>query len=140
MTGQLTTFGRNRAVNAGVGNSEAATSSMHMALATALPTGPGTATLASFAAHEITTSGYSRQPVTWAAASGGTIANSGTVLFGQFTADPPNVGYCWECDTSIGTTGDVIAYWTLGTALDAANGDYIQFSPGDISMAVDACP
>jgi len=139
MTGQLTTYGRNRAVNAGVGNSESAIATQYLALATALPTGPGTASLASFNAHEITTGGYSRQAITWASASGGTIANSGTVLFGAFSADPPNVPYCWETDTSTGTTGNVIAFWTLGTALDAASGDYIQFSPGDVTMAVDAC-
>lgn len=139
MSGQLTTYARQRAVNAGVGNSESAIATQYLALATALPTGPGTATLASFAAHEISTSGYSRQSVGWASPSGGTIAHSGTVLFGPFSADPPSVAYCWECDTSLGTTGNVIAYWTLDTPLDAANGDYIQFSPGEITMAVDAC-
>jgi len=140
MSGQLTTYGRNRAINAGVGNQEAAISNMYIALATALPTGPGTATLASFNAHEITTGGYSRQEVTWDSASGGTIVNDGTVLFGAFSADPPNVPYIFECDTSTGTSGSVIAYWTLDDALDAGNGDYIQFSPGDITMAVDTCP
>ena len=139
MTGQLTTYARNRAINAGIGNAESAIATKYLALATALPTGPGTATLASFNAHEITTGGYSRQTITWASASGGTIANSGTVLFGAFGADPPSVGYCWEADTSLGTTGNVIAYWTLDDPLDAASGDYIQFSPGDVTMAVDAC-
>jgi hypothetical protein len=140
MTGQLTTTGRNRAINAGIGNSESAVATKYLALATALPTGPGTATLASFAAHELTTGGYSRQEITFASSpSGGTIAHSGTVLFGAFSADPPEVAYCWQCDTSTGTTGSVIAYWTLDTPLDAASGDFIQFSPGEIKMAVDAC-
>lgn len=139
MTGQFTTRGRNRAVNAGIGNSESAESALYLALATALPTGPGTASLASFNAHEITTSGYSRQAITWGAASSGTISNAGTVLFGVFNADPPNVGFIWQCDSSLGTTGNVVAYWTLGTALDASGGDFIQFSPGDVKIAVDAC-
>ena len=143
MTGSLTTYARNRAVNAGVGNQEAATSAMYIALATALPTGPGTAALSSFVAHEVFTAGsagYGRQAITWNSASGGTVTNSGTLLFGPFTSDPANVPYIFECDTSTGSTGNTIAYWTLGTALDAASGDYIQFSPGDITMAVDACP
>lgn len=139
MTGQLTTFGRNRAINAGIGNAESAASAMYLALSTALPAGPGTATLASFVALEVTTSGYARQAITWSGASGGTISNAGTVLFGAFGADPPNIPYLFECDTSIGSFGDVLAYWTLGTALDAADGDYIQFAPGDVIMAVDAC-
>lgn len=140
MTGQLTQYSRNRAVNAGIGNAESAVATKYLAMATALPTGPGTASLASFAAHEISTSGYSRQSIGWASASGGTIANSGTVLYGQFTADPPSIAYVWQCDTSIGTTGNVLAYWTLDSPLDANSGDYIQFSPGDITIAVDACP
>lgn len=140
MTGAFTVYALNRAVNVGVGNQEAADDAMYIALATALPTGPGTAALASFTAHEISTSGYSRQAITWASASGGTIANSGTLLFGAFSADPPNVPYIFECDTSLGSTGNVMAYWTLGTALDGSSGDFIQFSPGDIKMAVDACP
>ena len=139
MTGELTTFGRNRAVNAGIGNAESATATKYIALATALPTGPGTATLASFGANEITAAGYSRQAVTWGAASGGTVAIAGTLLYGPFTADPPTVANIFECDTSIGTGGNVIAYWTLGTALDANSGDFIQFSPNDVTIAVDAC-
>lgn len=140
MTGQLTLYGRNRAINAGVGNQEAATSAMYLALATALPTGPGTAALSSFQAHEISTSGYDRQAITWNSASGGTITNSGTILFGQFTADPPSVQYAFECDTSSGSVGDTIAYWTLDEAVDANNGDYIQISPTDLKIAVDTCP
>jgi len=132
MTGQITLYGRNRAVNAGIGNEESARPNLYLAMATALPTGPGTATLASFNAHEITTGGYSRQTITWNSASGGTVDNAGTVLFGQFTADPPSLQYIFECDTATGTTGNVLAYWTLDDALNAANGDYIQFSPGDI--------
>jgi len=140
MTGQLTQYGRNRAINAGVGNQEAATSAMYLALATALPATPQTATLAAFGSVEITTGGYDRQAITWNSASGGTITNSGTVLFGQFSADPPSVEYIFECDTSSGSTGNVMAYWTLDEAVDAGNGDYIQFAPDDISLAVDTCP
>jgi len=140
MSGQLTTYGRNRAINAGVGNQEAATSAMYLALATALPASPQTATLAAFGSAEITTGGYDRQAVTWNSASGGTITNSGTVLFGDFTADPPSVDYIFECDTSSGTTGNVMAYWTLDESVDAGNGDYIQISPDDLKLAVDTCP
>ena len=140
MTGQLTTYGRNRAINAGVGNAEAATSAMYLALATALPASPQTATLGDFDDHEITTGGYDRQAVTWASASGGSIANDGTILFGQFSADPPSVQYAFECDTSSGSTGNVMAYWTLDEAVDANNGDFIQISPTDLVLAIDTCP
>lgn len=140
MTGQLTQFSHNRAVSAGVGSQIAATSAIYLALATALPLTPNTATLGDFAANELTTDGYSRQAVTWGAASAGVIANSGNITFGPFTADPPNVTHAFLTDTSIGTTGNVMAYWEWTTARDVDNGDSLVVGSGDLTMSVGACP
>lgn len=139
MAGQLTQFGANRAVQAGVGQAQAATAAMYIALATAEAATPDVATLASFAANEISTAGYSRQVVSWAAPSGdpSAIANDAEVAFGPFTADPPEVTHCFLCDTSIGTSGNVLAYWTLTTPRDANNGDTLRFGVGDLSISVD---
>jgi hypothetical protein len=139
MSGELTQFGANRAVVAGVGKAQAATSAMYVALATALPAGPDTATLASFVANEITTGGYSRQVVDWTSPTGdpSKVANDDIILFGEFSADPPEVGYAFLTDTSIGDLGNVMAYWTLDTPRDAATGDYIRFASGELTMSVD---
>jgi hypothetical protein len=139
MSGELTQFGANRAVQAGVGQDVTAAAGMYLALITALPAGPDTATLADFAANEISTAGYSRQAVTWSAPSGdpSAIANDTEITFGPFTADPPEVGYCFLCDTSIGTSGNVLAYWTLTTPRNAGNGDTLYFGTGDLTLSVD---
>ena len=136
---ELTQFGANRAVQAGVGEGVSAASDMYIALGTALPANPDTATLGDFAANEITTDGYARQAVTWTDPSGdpSQIANGSAVEFGPFNDDPPSVGYAFLTDTSAGTTGNVMAYWTLGSAVDAATGDTLRFAAGDLTISVD---
>lgn len=139
MAGQLTQFGANRAVKAGVGETVTATAAMYLALATAEPAGPDTATLAEFAANEISTAGYERQAVTWSAASGdpSLISNAAQLDFGPFSADPPEVTHCFLCDTSLGTSGNVMAYWTLTTARDADDGGTLYFAADDLTISVD---
>ena len=139
MTGQLTQFGANRAVRAGVGQAVGAASAMYLALATAEPASPDTATLLTFNGNEISTPGYSRQVVTWTSPSGdpSQIASAAIVEFGPFEADPPSVSHLFLCDTSIGTSGNVLAYWTLDSPCDAADGDSIRIAPGDLTISVD---
>lgn len=139
MTGQLSQYGANRAVEAGVGQNVTAAAAMYLALATAQPGAPDTATLATFNGNEITTTGYSRQVVTWDSPVGdpSEIANSGTVTFGPFSADPPEVTNVFLCDTSLGTSGTVLAYWTLDTPRNGASGDSYRIAPGDLTISVD---
>ena len=139
MSGQLTQFGANRAVQAGVGQDVTATAAMYLALITALPAGPDTATLAGFAANEIATAGYSRQEVTWDTVSGdpSAILNAADIVFGPMTADPPSVQYLFLTDTSIGTSGNVMAYWTADEAQDAGDGDSIRIAAGELAISVD---
>jgi len=139
MSGQLTQFGANRAVAAGVGQSQAATWAMYLALITALPAGPDTATLEDFNDNEITTAGYSRQEVGWTSPAGdpSEIENDAEIVFGPFTADPPPVQYLFLTNTSIGTSGSVMAYWTADAEQDAGDGDSIRIGAGDLTMSVD---
>jgi hypothetical protein len=139
MSGQLTQFGANRAVLAGVGEQVTATAAMYLALATAEAASPDTATLATWAGNEISTAGYSRQEVSWGSPSGdpSLIANDAEVEFGPFSADPPEVTHVFLCDTSIGTSGNVMAYWQLTTARNAESGDTQYFGIGDLTISVD---
>lgn len=136
---ELTQAGAERAVQAGVGENVTAAAGMYLALATALPAVPETDTLAAYGSMEITTAGYSRQAVTWTAPAGdpSEIENTAAIEFGPFTADPPEVGYVFLCTASIGTSGDVLAQWTLDTARDAGDGDKLYFGAGDITISVD---
>lgn len=139
MAGELTQYGANRAVTAGVGKGVSAVAAMYVALATAQPASPDTASLATFAGNELTTAGYSRQAVDWSGPTGdpSEMANDGVLLFGEFTADPPEVTHCFLTDTSTGTTGNVLAYWTLDTPRNASSGDYLRFAVGELTMSVD---
>lgn len=140
MPGELTQAGANRAARAGVGQTVTAASGMYVALATALPGTPDTATLADYVtAGEVDTAGYARQAVTWDAPAGdpSQVVNTLPLTFGAFEADPPNVVYCWLCDTSTGPNGTVLAYWTLEAARNGDSGDQLQFAAGDLRLAVD---
>ncbi len=87
----------------------------------------------------MTTAGYQRQAVTWGSPSGdpSEIANDAEVVFGPFTADPPEVTTIFLADTSTGSAGNVMAYWSLDTNRDAANGDSLRIAIGDLSISVD---
>lgn len=136
MAGKLTQHGHMRAVTAGVGGAITAAAAVYLCLATAEPASPGTATLAVFAGNELTTTGYSRQAVSWGApGTAGTISNVGAITY-AFAADPPNVTHVFACDTSTGTGGTVLAYWTLATALNATASDEIQVASGLLKMSV----
>lgn len=136
MTSKLTQHAHMRAVSAGIGGAINAAAALYIALATAEPAAPGTSTLAQFAANEITTTGYQRQAVSWGApGTAGTIANVSQLTY-TFEDDPPEVTHIFECDTSIGTSGTVLAYWALDSALDAAADDHIIFPAGSITMSV----
>lgn len=87
------------------------------------------------------TNGYARQSVPWSvpAASSGTrrTENSSAITFGPFTADLPNVLYCALVSAATGTAGDFLAFWTLDTPRDPANGDSIQFAAGALYLTLD---
>ena len=139
MPGELTQFGANRAVLAGVGLAVSAASGMYVALATDIPNSPDTASLADFASYELTTSGYSRQAITWTSPSGdpSEISNENAIEFGPFDADPPNVTHAFLCDTSIGTSGNVMAYFELDTPRNASTGDILRFGENTLKMRID---
>lgn len=136
MAGNLTQHGHVRAVTAGVGGAVNAAPAVYLCLATAQPATPGTATLAVFAGNELTTTGYARQAISWGApGTAGTITNVGAITY-SFGADPPTVTHVFACDTSTGTNGTVLAYWTLATALNASASDEIQVASADLKMSV----
>jgi hypothetical protein len=138
MAGELTNYGSNRAVAAGLGEAVDVADGQYLALATGLPALPDTATLAAYVAKELTTAGYARVAVSWGAASGGGIANDAAVAFGPFTADPPEATHAFLTDAASGTTGNVMAYWAItAPAPDADTGQSISFAIGNLTMTVD---
>lgn len=138
MAGEFSDVGSNIALDAITGRATQSSRTTYLALLSAAPT--DTTTLATMT--EITTAGYGgRKSVTWGAPSlvSGvpTSANTNTLTFGPFSADPPNATHCALVSAASGTTGDFIAWWALDVAKDAAINDTIEFAVGALTIAVD---
>lgn len=135
MPGEFSTQGANIALDAWSGRATQTARTTYLALLTSTPT--DATTIAGLA--EITTAGYARQAVTWSAPAGdpSLTQNSAPVVFGPFSADPPNVTHVALVSSASGTTGDFLAFWALDTAKDAATGESIQFNTGALTMSLD---
>lgn len=135
MPGQASSRGSAIMLDAASGRATQTARTTYLALLTAAPT--DATTLATMT--EVTTAGYSRQAVTWSdpGASSETSSNTNAITFGPFTADPPNVTHCALVSAATGTTGDLIWYWTLDAARDAASGDSISVAVSALSMSAE---
>ena len=135
MPGEASSVGAGIALDAMSGRATQSARTTYIALLTAAPT--DASTLATMS--EITTAGYARQAITWGAPSGDprTTSNTATITFGPFTADPPNVTHAALVSALSGTTGDLIYFWTLDVAKDAALNESIQIAAGAAVMSLD---
>jgi hypothetical protein len=135
MPGQPTTQGANLMLDAVSGRATVTARTMYVALLTAAPT--DTSTLATMT--ELTATGYSRQSVTFGAATGdpSVMANTNVLTFGAFSTDPANVTHLALVSAASGTTGDLTWYWTADAAKDAAIGDSISIAAGALTLSAD---
>lgn len=135
MAGEASSFGAGAALDAMTGRATQTARTTYLALLTAAPN--DATTLASMS--EVTTSGYSRQAVTWSAPSGDPrqTSNSAGLTFGPFSADPPNVTHAALVSAASGTTGDFIYWWVLDNARDGANGDSLTVAIGALVAQLD---
>lgn len=135
MPGELSQRGAEIGLDAVTGRAAASARTTYLALLTAAPTDQST--LATMA--EVSTAGYARQAVTWSVPTGdpSSTNNTGALVFGPFTGDPPNVTHCALVSSASGTTGDFLMWWALDTAKDAALGESIQFNAAALTMTLD---
>lgn len=135
MPGELSQVGANIALDAASGRATQTSRTTYLALLSSAPS--DTTTLGTMA--EISTAGYARQAVTWTAPSGdpSSTENSAEIVFGPFTADPPNITHCALVSAETGTTGDFIMHWALTTAKDPADGETLSFPAGNLVMTLD---
>lgn len=118
----------------------ASSRSTYLMLLTAAPS--NTSSLATYT--EVSATGYSRQTVTWGAAtvnSGGQyqVANSAAVLFGPFTGTsglglPATM--CALVTVSSGTSGLPLMLWTLDTPGTATQNSSLQLPIGSLIMTL----
>ena len=101
----------------------------YVGLFTAAPSDAGGGT-------EVSTGGYSRQSVTFDAASspGGTTSNSGAVSFTASGADYGTVTHIGIFDAS--TSGNLLWHGALTASKTVADGDTLEFSAGNIDLTL----
>ncbi|HEX8489295.1 MAG TPA: hypothetical protein VF642_12175 [Propionibacteriaceae bacterium] len=136
MPGEASTTGAGIALDAMTGRATQTARTTYLALLSAAPTDSTTVATMS----EVTTAGYGgRKAVTWSAPTGDpqVTSNTNAMTFGAFTADPPSVGWLALVSSASGTTGDLIYFWTVDSARDAAIGDSITVAVGAVSMSLD---
>lgn len=82
---------------------------------------------------EVTGGSYARQAVAFAAASGGTIANSGTITFANLPS--ATITHIGIRDAS--TAGNLLYSVSLSSSVVSVSGTDIIFSAGDITVSED---
>jgi len=104
--------------------------SWYVALYTAAPNDTGGGT-------EVSTGGYARQSITFAAASspGGSIANSDVVNFTASGATYGIVSHLGIFDAVSG--GNLLAYGPLSVAIEVLDGDALEFGIGNLIVTLD---
>ena len=101
----------------------------YVALYTAAPSDSGGGT-------EVSTGGYSRQAVTFGAASspGGTTSNTGAVSFTASGANYGTVTHIGIFDNS--TSGNLLWHGALTASKTVNDGDTLEFSIGNIDLTI----
>jgi len=98
--------------------------SIDVALFTVMPSDDGTG------GTEVTGGSYARQSITFAAPSGGAVANSGAVTFPQATAD-------WGTVLGIGLYdgSNLLYYGTMASSKAVGNGDQLTFPASSVTVS-----
>lgn len=135
MTGEASSVGAGIGLDAITGRATQTARTMYVAALTAAPT--DATTLATMA--ELSATGYARQVITATAPSGDPqeTHNSAVMTWGPFSTDPANVTHLALVSASSGTSGDLVWWWALDNARDAASGDSLQAAIAAISMTMD---
>ena len=97
---------------------------------------PNDASTGSSGGTEVSGNGYSRQSVSWDAASGtgGTTSNSGTVTFTASGGSFGTVTHLAIADASTG--GNLLWHGAMTASKTVADGDSLQFAAGAIDLTI----
>lgn len=128
MTGHLTDYGENLAVDAVTGEG-VASGSRWLALFTADPGEAG-----SMANELANSNGYGRQSVSGSGASSGADDNATAVTFTASGGDWSEATHVGLVDSGTHGAGNVIAVKELSTAVTVTNGTSFQFDAGDFNL------
>lgn len=84
---------------------------------------------------ELSGSGYTRQSVTFNAASSGTADNSAAIEFPAATASWGSISHFGIFDAS--SAGNLLIHGSFSTAKTIATGDILKISAGDLDISAD---
>ena len=140
MAGEFSDTGGKRALDAVTGRATVTLRTTYLALLTAAPsdaTTDGTITMTEYAA-----TGYSRQTVTWTAPSIISLLpatqNSTGLTFGPFTAGTgATITHAALVSAASGSTGDLLAWWSLDTSRTPATNDAISIAANALTLSVE---
>jgi len=132
MAGEPTTAGANKMLDALTGRATQTSQTTYLALLSGVTDGDA-GTVTELAAGN----GYARQSVAWDAPTGdpSSTDNTSLITFGAFTTDFAQVTHLGLYDAS--TAGSLLAFWTVDTPKDPANGDSITVAAGALVMTAD---
>lgn len=139
MAGEFSDAGSSKALDAVTGRATVSSATTYLALLTAAP--GDTTTLSGMTEYGAT--GYSRQSVTWAspALNGSNVpetSNTATLTFGPFTASVTGtITHCALVSASSGTTGSILAWWSLDSSRTPATNDSLEITAGNLKLSVD---
>jgi hypothetical protein len=83
---------------------------------------------------EVSGGSYTREIMTFAAASGGAASNNATVTFPTATATWGNITHVAIMDTAV--AGNVLFYGAVTVAKEILNGDTFQSSTGNLTISL----
>jgi hypothetical protein len=141
MPGEFSDTGGKRALDAVTGRATVTSRTTYLALLTAAPsdaTTDGTISVTEYAA-----TGYARQTVAWTtpALNGSSIpesSNSGVLTFGPFTAGTGStITHAALVSAASGTTGDMLAWWSLDTSRTPAVNDSVSVAANALKLSVE---
>jgi hypothetical protein len=128
MAGSMSDYLENKILEHSLGKTAYTMPTAYVALYTAAPTDAGGGT-------EVSGGSYSRQTVTWGAASGGSITNSAAINFPVATA-------AWGTIVAVGifdasTTGNLLWWGTLSTSKAISTNDQFVISASNLTITLD---
>ena len=139
MPGEFSQVGATIGLDAVTGRATQTARTMYLALLTAAPS--DTTTLATMTEYAAT--GYSRQAYTPAApadnAGAQRTSNTNTISFGPLTGanGGSTITHAALVSAASGTTGDLVAFWTLDASRTPAANDTVTVAASAITLSLD---
>jgi hypothetical protein len=120
----------NKLLEHSLGKTSYAMPTVYVALYTALPTEAGSV-------NEFTGGGYTRQPVTFGSASGGSITNNTSVSFPVASANWGTIQAIGLVDSQTVGQGNLLWYGSLDVAKTVTTGDQYLMPANSITVTLD---